>query len=198
MKNFTLNIWNKKNTVFDVNDLSQIIEHTSDQSLRQKIFNYTKRWYIEKIHRWIYKIPNKEVNPFELANKIYSPSYISFFSAMYHYWLIFQANPSQIDLAYKKSQLVKFNNLDFSIYLRNLKEDILLNNQWLIFKDTYTIASKERAFLDTIYLFSNIYIDNIDILDTQKIIELLPLYRKNKMMKSRVLKYFPNINLWML
>jgi hypothetical protein len=197
MKNFTLNTWNSKNTVFTINELSQIIPHSSDKTLRLKISNYKKRWYIEKITRWIYSIPNIKINSFELANKIYSPSYISFFSALYHHGIIFQANPSQIDLAYKKSQIVKLKNLWLEIKLRCLKEDILLNPEWLLIQDTYTIASPERAFLDTIYLYKNIYFDNIDWLNLDKIKELFPLYKKDKMMKNRILKYFPNINLWM-
>lgn len=197
MINFILNIWDSKNTVFTINELSQIIPHNSDKTLRLKISNYKKRWYIEKIVRWIYSIPNIKINLFELVNKIYSPSYISFFSALYHHWIIFQANPSQIDLAYKKSQVVKLINLWLEIKLRCLKQDILLNPEWLVFKDTYTIASAERAFLDTIYLYKNIYFDNIDILNIEKIKELLPIYKKDKMMKDRVLKYFPNLYLWM-
>lgn len=197
MKKLILNTWKSKNTVFDINELSQFIEHSSESSLRLKISNYTKKWYIEKIYRWIYSIPNIQINPFELVNKIYSPSYISFFSALYHHWIIFQANPSEIDLAYKKSQHVQLKNLNLTIKLRFLKQDILLNTEWLVIKDTYTIASPERAFLDTIYLYKNIYFDNIDALDITKIKELIPIYKKNKMMTKRVSLYFPNINLWM-
>jgi len=197
MKKLILNTWKSKNTVFNVNELSQFIEHSSEASLRIKISNYAKKWYIEKIYRWIYSLPNIEVNPFELANKIYSPSYISFFSALYHHSIIFQANPKEIDLAYKKSQLIQLKDLDLIIKLRFLKKDILLNTEWLIIKDWYTIASPERAFLDTIYLYKNIYFDNIDSLNINKIKDLIPIYKKDKMMIKRVSQYFPNINLWM-
>ncbi len=197
MKNFTINIWNSQNTVFTINELSTIIEHSSDTSLRLKISNYTKKWYLKRLHRWIYSIPNKKINILEFANKIYSPSYISFFTALYHYGIIFQANPTEIDIAYKKSQVVKRDSVWINIRLRCLKEDILLNNKWLIIKETYTIASKERAFLDTIYLYKNIHFDNIDSLDLKKLVDLIPIYKKN-IMKSRIIKYFPNLDLWML
>lgn len=197
MKNLILNIWKSKNTVFSVNELSQFIEHSSESSLRVKISNYAKKWYIEKVYRWIYSLANIDINPFELANKIYSPSYISFFSALYHHWIIFQANPKEIDLVYKKSQLVQLKDLDLTIRLRFLKQDILLNTEWLIIKDWYTIASPERAFLDTIYLYKDIYFDNIDSLNTDKIKDLIPIYKKDKMMTKRVLQYFPNLYLWM-
>ena len=193
MKNFILNVWNSKSTVFTVNELSNFIEHSSDSSLRLKISNYTKRGYIEKIVKWLYALPNKEINTFELANKIYSPSYISFFSALYHHSIIFQAIPNEIFLAYKKSETKKIKNVNLEIQLKCLKESILLNEQWLIFTNNYTIASPERAFLDSIYIYGNIYFDNLDVLNIKKIINLIPLYWKNTMMLSRVKKYFPNI-----
>ena len=192
MKNFTLNIWESKNTVFSVNELSAFIEHSNDNSLRQKISNYVKKWYIEKVVRWIYTLPWKTINPFELVNKIYSPSYISLFSALYHYWIIFQASPWQLYLVYKKSQIKYLKSLSLEIHLKHFKQDILTNTDGLVVHDTYTIASPERAFLDTIYLYSNIYLDNIDKLDLKKIKKLIPIYKRDNMMKNRIKKYFPN------
>jgi predicted transcriptional regulator of viral defense system len=55
---------------------------------------------------------------------MYSPSYISFFSALYHHSIIFQYE-NDIYLAYKKSDVRKV--LDFEIKLKNLKKEILLN-----------------------------------------------------------------------
>lgn len=197
MKNIILNVWNSKSTVFTVNELANYIEHSSDSSLRLKISNYAKRWYIEKVTRWLYALPNKEINSFEFANKIYSPSYISFFTALYHHGIIFQPSPQQIYLAYKKSEIKKLEKIWLSIHLKCLKQNILLNREGLIITDTYTIASPERAFLDTIYIINDIYIDNIDKLSIQKIKNLLPIYGRDKMMYERVKKHFPNIKLWM-
>jgi predicted transcriptional regulator of viral defense system len=193
MKNIVLDVWDSKNTVFTVNELSQLIEHSSESSLRLKISNYKKRGYIEKVVKWIYTLPKRKIDSFELVNKIYSPSYISFFSALYYHWVIFQPTPGQVSLAYKKSEVRVFKELDFEVHLKSLKQDVLLNNQWLIFKDTYTIASPERAFLDTIYLCPNTYFDNTDLLDIKKIKNLLVIYKREKMMIERVKKYFPNI-----
>lgn len=193
MKNFTLNIWNSKNSVFSVNELSLFIDHNSDKSLRQKISNYLKKWYLEKVYRWLYTIPWKTINPFELANKIYSPSYISLFSALYHHGIIFQPTPWEIYLAYKKSETKKIENLWLIINLKHFKSDILMCTDGLVFTNNYTIASPERAFLDTIYLYDNIYFDNIDNLDQKKLKNLLPIYKRDKMMTNRIKKYFPNI-----
>lgn len=197
MKKLILNVWTSKNTIFSVNELSQFIEHSSEASLRTKISNYAKKWYIEKVYRWLYSLPNTAIHPFELANKIYSPSYISFFSALYHYSIIFQANPKEIDLAYKKSQSVEIKNLDIIVRLRSLKQDILLNTEWLIVQNWYTIAGPERAFLDTVYTYKGLYFDNLDALDITKIKHLMPIYKKDAMMTRRVREYFPHLDIWM-
>jgi len=192
MKKLTLNIWNSKNTIFTVTELANYLEYGTENSLRQKLSNYVKNWYIENVARGVYSIPGKQIDRYEFANKVYSPSYISFFSALYHYWIIFQAEPKDVYLAYMKSENKYFEKLEINIHLKNLKKELLLNTVWLEFKDTYTIASKERAFLDTIYLYDNIYFDNIDILDIEEIRKIISIYPRQNMMKKRIKKYFPN------
>jgi hypothetical protein len=79
--------------------------------------------------------------------------------------------------------------LDFEIKLKNLKKEILLNPSWIINNWNYSIAWKERAFLDTIYLYWDIHFDNISKLDYEKILELLPIYW-SKSLKKKVESYF--------
>jgi len=45
--------------------------------------------------------------------------------------------------------------------LRKIKNTILTNSLGLEKKDNYFIASRERAFLDTVYLNKNYYFDNM-------------------------------------
>ena len=54
--------------------------------------------------------------------------------------------------------------------------------------ETYSIASAERAFLDTIYLNKDYHFDNLLLLDWNKVYEILPIY-SNKQMEKRVEKY---------
>jgi predicted transcriptional regulator of viral defense system len=181
-----LKLFSSDKTVFSFAELKEIYWNKNAQSLRNKLAYNVKTWKLEKVAKWIYAIKWKEINSFELANKIYSPSYISFFSALYHHSIIFQYEKN-IYLAYKKSDTKKI--LDFEIKLKNLKKEILLNPSWIINNWNYSIAWKERAFLDTIYIYSDVYFDDISKLDYEKILELLPIY-DNKSLEKKAKSYF--------
>ena len=107
-------------------------------------------------------VKGMEVNIKELASMIYSPSYISFETALYHHGIIFQVSPSQVDIVYKKTDTKYLESLELYIKKRALKQDILLNTNGIIHENNYSIASAERAFLDMIYISKNYYFDNLE------------------------------------
>lgn len=51
------------------------------------------------------------------------------------------------------------------------------------------MATKERAFLDRIYINKDYHFDNLDGLDWNKVFEILPIYHNTKMEK-RVNNYY--------
>ncbi len=51
------------------------------------------------------------------------------------------------------------------------------------------MATKERAFLDRIYISKDYHFDNLDILDWDKVFKILPIYH-NKRMEKKVKSYF--------
>ncbi|MCL5436662.1 MAG: hypothetical protein M1549_02175, partial [Candidatus Dependentiae bacterium] len=72
---------------------------------------------------------------------------------------------------------------------RKLKDAVLVNTDGIVNRGNYFAASKERAFLDMIYLHGEYYFDNLLPLDTAKVTALLPLYGNKRMFKS-VAAYF--------
>jgi hypothetical protein len=70
-----------------------------------------------------------------------------------------------------------------------MKDLILSNPKGIDQTGEYAIASKERAFLDTIYRSKKYYIDNLSPLDWDKVFEILPIYNNKKMAKT-VKKYY--------
>jgi len=181
-----IELYNSKNTVFTFDELKSIFWITNIQVLKNKLQTLKSKNIFISPTKWIYLLKYKQINKFELANKIYSPSYISFFSALYHHSIIFQYQ-NDVYLAYKKTDSKKI--LDFEIKLKTLKKEILLNPDWIINNWIYSIASPERAFLDTIYLFSDIHFDNISKLDKEKVIKLLPIYT-SKTLEKKAKSYF--------
>ncbi len=53
----------------------------------------------------------------------------------------------------------------------------------------YSIATKERAFLDRIYVSHDYHFDHLDTLDWNKVFEILPIYQ-NKRLVKKVNEYF--------
>jgi hypothetical protein len=79
-----------------------------------------------------------------------------------------------------------------SYSFRKIKDIILTNSAGIENRGNYFAATKERAFLDVLYLNKDYYFDNLSPLDLSKIRELLPIYQ-NKRMVKRVENYFNNL-----
>lgn len=75
------------------------------------------------------------------------------------------------------------------ILSKKIKDNILTNSAGIEQSDYYSIASKERAFLDVLYLNKGYHFDNLAPLDFNKVFELLPIYN-NKRMSKKVHTYF--------
>lgn len=75
-----------------------------------------------------------------------------------------------------------------SITFRKLKDIVLYNSAGIDKKESYSIASPERAFLDIIYLFPDYYFDNLRSINWEKCFELVPLYHNQQLVK-RLKKY---------
>jgi hypothetical protein len=56
-------------------------------------------------------------------------------------------------------------------------------------KNNYCLASKERAFLDTIYLNKNYHFDNLSTINWDLCFAILPIY-ENKAMVTRLNSYY--------
>lgn len=184
--NEVLQLYKWQQTVFNFSDLENIFGIRNIQVLKNKIQFLKKKWILISPRRGIYVVKDKLVNSFELANKIYSPSYVSFYSALYHHKMIFQY-PQEVYLAYKKTL---FQDLwIIQLQLKTLKTSILLNPSGIIHNGLYSLASAERAFLDTLYLYGEIHFDSLDMIDLDKIKNILPIYQ-SKILEKRALSYF--------
>jgi len=187
MNKWVLDLLRSKQTIFSVRDLGQFIWHGSDAYLRNRISFLEKKWIIKNVARGIYATRG-EYDRFELANKIYSPSYISFFSALYYHKVIFQYQ-SDVYLAYRKTDTKKLK--DFSIILKNLKSNLLFNPEGILVQEFYSIAGRERAFLDTLYIFWETYFDNLSHMDWEYVLRLVKIYDSLKL-ERLVQTYIPH------
>lgn len=184
MDNLIAKLYQVNKTVFRTLDLSLVWQETNINNLKAKITYYVKQGDLIRLTRGIFVL-NRKYNKRELAGSIYIPSYISFETVLrdegiifQYYETIFVAGP------FSKSTILDNNKIVF----RTLKKIVLYNSAGVEDKDGFSIATKERAFLDTIYLFPNYYFDNLNKIDWDKVFELVKIYNNKELIK-RVKKY---------
>ena len=95
----------------------------------------------------------------EVANKIFTPSYISLETALQRNGITFQDYSKTIFVLSYQTRDIKLG--EYTISFKKIKDEVLTNTKGIINKDGYAIAGVERAFLDRIYLSNNYYFDNL-------------------------------------
>ena len=183
---FILTLYSKPSTAFSLKELSMLFPDISYNNMKSRVSYYAKRGKLKRIRKSMYA--KHDYNPYELATKIYTPSYLSLETVLEKEGIIFQDYTSIFVVSYTNRTL----HIDgHTILLRRLEEDILLNKAGIIEKDNYFSATKERAFLDAIYLYKNYHFDNLRPLEWNKIMEIRYIYKnKNKTFEKRVESYY--------
>ncbi|MFA6917796.1 MAG: hypothetical protein WC285_03095 [Candidatus Gracilibacteria bacterium] len=183
-KDNLLDLMRSKNTIFTTKDVSLFWNETDGDFVRKKIFRYLKSGKMYSIRKGIYA-KDKNYEKCELANKIFTPSYISFETVLAKAGIVFQFY-SQIFVATYLTRELTIDNQTYSF--KKIKDSVLTNRSGIEVKSNYFIASPERAFLDVVYLNKEYHFDNLSSLDWNKVMDILPIYG-NKRMEIKIKKY---------
>lgn len=176
-------------SVFTFKELILLFREPNTKRLKRRLQYYIQTGALYHIRRGIYA-KDKNYDRMELGTKIYTPAYVSFETVLFESGIIFQYYKSIFIASYQTRDIT----CDGQTYtFKQLKRPILVNTSGLIDRGNYFVATKERAFLDTLYLNKNYYFDNLFPLDQKKVFELLPLYN-NKRMTNQVIDHFKRIN----
>jgi len=187
MSTLVAELYKSQKTILTNKDLALLWQESNKNKLNAKIAYYVKQKTLVSLARGIFS-KNKQYDPKELATSIYLPSYISFETVLRETGIIFQ-HYDTIFIASKRSRTINIDHRTFTF--RKLKDTVLYNSTGIINKDNYSIATKERAFLDMIYLFPNYYFDNLQSINLQECFELVKIY-DNKQLVKRLNKYYKN------
>ena len=156
--------------------------------LKRRLAYYIQKGELYSIRRGLYA-KDKNYDRLELATKIFTPSYISFETILIEAGIIFQHYNKIFVATYQTKEI----ECDGQVYsFRKLKDTILTNTAGIENRGNYFAATKERAFLDVLYLNKDYYFDNLSPLDIDKIKSLLPVYN-NKRMVKRVNSYIKDL-----
>jgi len=172
-------------TVFSTKDVALLWSEERDNTVSARLNKYVKAGKLIRVRRGLYA-KDKNYDKFELATRIYTPSYISFETVLTRAGINFQYYGNIFVASYVNREIeISGQKITFI----RMKSYVLSNTVGIEHKDGYAIATKERAFLDRIYVSKDYHFDNLDSLDWDKVFEILPVYNNKRMIK-RVNKYF--------
>jgi predicted transcriptional regulator of viral defense system len=172
-------------TVFSTKDVALLWGNKAETAARMRLSQYIKKGKLIRLRQGIYA-KDENYNPFELATRIYTPSYVSFETVLTRSGINFQYYETIFVASYVTREIkVKERNISFI----KMKDFVLTNTKGIDHLNDVAIATKERAFLDRIYVSKDYHFDNLDALDWDKVFDILPIYR-NKRMEKKVDEYF--------
>jgi len=185
MKSLTSRLYLSNQTVFTTQEIALFWQESHADNLKSKINYYCTSGVLKRLRRGLYALAEKPYDRHEVANRIFIPSYISLETVLAAEGLIFQYDTTIYSISYQTRQ-VTIDNQTYNY--RRVASDILTNPMGLIHNGATTIASKERAFLDLLYLSGAPHIDRTNGLDWNICRNLLPMYH-NTALNKRFAQY---------
>jgi predicted transcriptional regulator of viral defense system len=194
----------KDMTVFSIRD----IEKTADGVFyRRRLNEWQQKGYIKKLVKGYYIFSNLKLDDwtlYEIANRIYSPSYVSLETALSYYGLIPESIYSVTSVSTRKTESLKTPVSTFGY--RKIKSSLFFAYRIEKYdNNVFKIASPEKAVLDLFYLmpnlkdpddFDSLRINNgnfKDIIDKKRLFNYLKLYN-NKRLSSVIYRLWEHIN----
>jgi hypothetical protein len=159
-------------TVFTVAELDHLLGQKNKNSTRVVISRMVKRGELRRIYQGIYTYQS-EYDPWELANKIKTPSYVSLENVLVKAGIIFQYYGKKIFSISDDTQTKWVGTQEFAYH--KLKGEVLSNPAGIEFGRVIQ-ASPERAICDRLYLTPGYYFDNLDRINKSKLLALAKIY----------------------
>jgi len=184
-KDYIFDLMRSKKTVFTFKDIILLWGETDTNFVKKKIYRYIKAGRMNSVRKGVYS-KDKNYDKYELATKIYTPSYVSFETVLGAAGVTFQFY-GQIFVASYQTKEIECDEQKYSF--NKIKDEILTNQVGIESRENYSIASPERAFLDVVYLHKDYHFDNLSPLNWIKVYEILPIYGGNKRMAKMVKVY---------
>jgi len=141
-------------TIFSLNEIKNI----EPDFYRPRLNEWQDKGYIKKIIRGYYLFSDIELSEeilFKIANRIYSPSYVSLESALFYYHIIPESVYGITSISTRKTY--RFTTSIGEFIYRTLKSKLFFGYDLIKFEGKYLkMASMEKALLDYFYLHPDI------------------------------------------
>jgi hypothetical protein len=171
-------------TIFSTKDAALLWNENDNSVVTDRLKKYVKAGKLVRPYRGLYA-KDQNFNKFELATRIYTPSYISFETVLTREGVNFQYYGNIFVASYVNREI---NVGDQKITFVRTKDYVLSNTNGIEHKEGYAVATRERAFLDRLYVSKDYHFDNLRSLDWNKVMEILPIYN-NKRLEKKIKQY---------
>jgi hypothetical protein len=170
-------------TIFSTKDVALLWQEADETVVTNRLKQYERIGKLVRVRRGLYS-KDANYNRFELATRIYTPSYISFETVLTKAGTNFQYYGNIFIASYVGREII----IDKQVYsFVHMKDYVLSNTIGIEHANGIAMACKERAFLDRLYVNKNYYLDNTQSLSWEKVLEILPIYH-NKRMEKEIIK----------
>jgi len=178
--NYLTTLLRSNKTVFTSKDIALLWQDPGSSAARVRINYYVKRGGLYHIRKGLYA-KNKYYSKLELATRIFTPAYVSFETVLAKEGLIFQMYDPVFIASYTTREI----SIEGQTYsYKKMKYSVLIDPVGIENNNETSIATKERAFLDTLYINNDYHFDNLRSLDWDRVLEILPLYDNKRMTKK--------------
>lgn len=146
---FTRNLSALNKKILSVADLAKLLNSTNRNTLYKTAGRLVKKGVIRKLGKGLYVNVARPPDKYEIANNLYSPSYVSLESALHRYGVIAQAPYIITSVTPRKTQRKSAEGSDF--------EYVHMAPKYFCgyYSDSgILIAEREKALLDLLYLIS--------------------------------------------
>lgn len=144
----------KNFTIFSLNDIRSI----DSNFFRRRLSEWQEKGYIRKIIKGCYIFSDLELSEnvlFEIANRIYSPSYVSFEMALSYYHLIPESVYGITSASTRRTY--KFRTPVAEFIYRTVRPQLFFGYELVKYDNKYfKMATMEKAILDYFYINSNV------------------------------------------
>lgn len=143
---------NKALIIFTPLQFRELFE-VSESASQKFIHQYTKKGLFIKLRNGLYTLKNENISVFQVANKIYSPSYISLESALSYYNILPETTYGITSVTAKPNR--EFIALNLSFTYSRIKKSCFRDYYLQTENDhSFLIAEPEKALVDYLYLVS--------------------------------------------
>jgi len=159
----------------------------SYETARKFILRYTQKGLIIKLRNGLYSLKTYLPSEFEIANRIYSPSYISLEYALMYHQIIPETVYTVTSVTTKASREFVINNISYT-YSKIKKIAFVGYSKRPQENNIILVAEPEKAFTDYLYfvdLGKKVIYDRIDVtkLNKDKLIKYAKLFKRASLIK---------------